>query len=72
MSTVQEQPAELPLLLDVAAVAQLLTVSTRHVWRLVDRGEFPKPLSVGAKLKRWSRATVLAWIEEQTATTSRR
>jgi predicted DNA-binding transcriptional regulator AlpA len=60
------------LLLDVAAVAQLLGVSPRHVWRLADAGEFPRPVAVGAKLKRWPRAIVLQWIESQTPATSRR
>lgn len=67
-----DQTAETPLLLDVAAVARLLGVSVRHVWRMADAGQFPRPVAVGAKLKRWSRAVVLAWIESQTAATSRR
>lgn len=60
------------LLLDVAAVAQLLGCSPRHVWRMCDAGQFPKPVAVGAKLKRWPRAAVLAWIESQTPAPTRR
>jgi predicted DNA-binding transcriptional regulator AlpA len=71
MNTTDRTP-EPALLLDVAAVAQLLGVSPRHVWRMADAGEFPRPVAVGSKLKRWPRAVVLAWIEAQTATTPRR
>jgi predicted DNA-binding transcriptional regulator AlpA len=71
-STEAPKPTEPALLLDVAAVAQLLGVSPRHVWRMADAGEFPRPVAVGAKLKRWLRAAVLTWIESQTAATSRR
>ena len=60
------------LLLDVAAVAQLLGVSPRHVWRLADSGEFPKPVALGLKLKRWPRSVVLSWVESQTVTNPRR
>jgi predicted DNA-binding transcriptional regulator AlpA len=66
-----DKPTE-PLLLDVAAVAQLLGVSPRHVWRMCDAGQFPKPVAIGTKLKRWPRAVVLAWIEAQTSATARR
>jgi predicted DNA-binding transcriptional regulator AlpA len=72
MQPAHDQPTEPALLLDVTAVAQLLGVSPRHVWRMADAGEFPRPVAVGAKLKRWPRSVVLAWIESQTAAASRR
>jgi predicted DNA-binding transcriptional regulator AlpA len=72
MPPVQDHPTEPALLLDVAAVAQLLNVSPRHIWRMCDADQFPRPVSVGAKLKRWPRSVVLSWIESQTAATSRR
>ena len=50
-------------LLDVEAVAALLTCSTRHVYRLSDAGRMPRPLKLGA-LVRWRRAEVEAWIED--------
>jgi predicted DNA-binding transcriptional regulator AlpA len=68
----QDRPAEIPLMLDVRGVAQLLGVSVRHLWRMCDAGQFPRPVAVGSKLKRWPRAVVLAWIDEQNAATSRR
>ena len=65
-----DNPTE-PLLLDVAEVARLLNVSPRHVWRLCDAGTFPRPVAIGAKLRRWPRSVVLAWIESQIPATSR-
>lgn len=70
--TTTDKPTEPALLLDVAAVAQLLGVSPRHVWRLADSGDFPRPVAVGSKLKRWSRAVVVEWIASQTANSPRR
>ena len=48
-------------LLDVGAVAQLLGVSARHVYRLTDAGHMPKPVRLG-RLVRWPRKSVLDWI----------
>ncbi len=70
--TAADKTPEPAQLLDVAAVAQLLGVSVRHVWRMSDADQFPRPVALGAKLKRWSRAVVLAWIESQTPAASRR
>ena len=67
-----DKPTEPAHLLDVAAVARLLDVSARHVWRMCDADQFPRPLAIGAKLKRWPRSVVLAWIEAQTPAPSRR
>ncbi len=52
---------ELPAMLDVQAVADLLDCSTRHVYRLSDMGRMPRPVKLGA-LSRWSKATTLDWI----------
>lgn len=48
-------------LLDVKAVAQLLDCSARHIYRLADSGDMPRPVRLGA-LVRWSRQSVLDWI----------
>ena len=48
-------------LLDVKAVAQLLTCSVRHVYRLVDDGKMPRPVKLGA-LVRWRREDLLNWL----------
>ena len=50
-------------LLDVQAVAQLLSCSPRHVYRLADGGKMPRPLKLRA-LVRWRRQTLLDWIAE--------
>jgi excisionase family DNA binding protein len=48
-------------LLDVRAVAALLDCSTRHVYRLADRGAMPPPIRLGA-LIRWRRQDLDAWL----------
>jgi excisionase family DNA binding protein len=59
---VPPDPAALPALLDVRAVAALLACSPRHVYRLADAGRMPQPVRVGA-LVRWSRRSVQEWID---------
>jgi excisionase family DNA binding protein len=51
-------PAEL---LDVRAVADMLGISVRTVYRLSDAGRIPAPVKLGA-LVRWPRRAVLDWI----------
>jgi excisionase family DNA binding protein len=46
-----------PALLRVEAVAEMLDVSTRTVWRLVSGGELPQPVAIG-KCRRWRLADV--------------
>ena len=49
-------------LIDVKAVAQLLGgCSTRHVFRLSDASQMPRPIKLGS-LVRWRRAELDAWI----------
>jgi excisionase family DNA binding protein len=55
------EPATLPALLDVRAVAKLLGCSERHVYRLSDAGRMPAPRRLGA-LVRWSRQEIEQWI----------
>jgi excisionase family DNA binding protein len=50
-------------LIDVQAVAALLSCSTRHVYRLVDAGRMPRPVKLGA-LVRWNRQSVMKWLAE--------
>ena len=37
--------------------------STRHICRLVFRGEFPKPVKIG-RLSRWHEPTIARWFTE--------
>ena len=50
-------------LLDVKAVAALLSCLARHVYRLADGGRMPPPLKLGA-LCRWNRRDVELWLAE--------
>lgn len=64
MSQIADKPQN-ALLLTAEQVAELLACSVRHVWRLADLGTLPKPLSLGAKLKRWPRSSIEKFIAEQ-------
>ena len=57
----EDQPGA--ALLDVGAVASLLSCSVRHVYRLADSGRMPRPVKLGA-LVRWPRAVVEGWIAD--------
>jgi len=48
-------------LLDVVAVAGLLGISERGVWRFRDAGRMPAPVTLG-RLIRWRQADLTAWI----------
>ena len=52
-----------PTLLDVNAVAALLSCSKRHVQRLRDGGKIPRPVKLGS-LVRWPRAEIEQWIAD--------
>ncbi|HZZ76904.1 MAG TPA: helix-turn-helix domain-containing protein [Gemmataceae bacterium] len=51
------------VLLDVKAVAALLTCSPRHVYRLVDTGKMPLPVRLGT-LVRWPLHTIEQWLKD--------
>jgi excisionase family DNA binding protein len=48
-------------LVDIEWVASQLTVSSRHVRRLLDAGSMPLPIRLGS-LVRWRRQEILDWI----------
>lgn len=48
-------------LLDVGAVAGLISCSKRTVYRLADADRMPRPLKVGS-LVRWRRTDIFDWI----------
>lgn len=60
-----------PALLSVQAVAALLGVSTRHVYRLSDSGKIPRPVKLGATV-RWNRAAIDEWIAQGCPSVRRR
>ena len=46
--------------LTVVEVAELLNVSTRHVWAMAATGRMPAPKRLG-RAARWDRAEIEAW-----------
>jgi predicted DNA-binding transcriptional regulator AlpA len=54
---------EPPAVIDVKALAALLCVSERHVWRMHDRGALPECVRIGACV-RWRRQDIDAWIRD--------
>lgn len=61
MATAKPKP-EVRLLRE-PEVAKFIGVSTSTVRRLVNRGEFPKPVKIGGKLIAWRSAEVQRWID---------
>lgn len=61
---VDPEPATpaLPALVNRQAVGEALGCSERHVQRLVDRGDMPQPVRIGA-LVRWQKQTIADWIQ---------
>ena len=59
-------PFRLPVLdlLTVHQVARRLTVSTRTIYRLLERGSFPPPIRYTRKLVRWRTADVERYLRE--------
>lgn len=62
MQTTETQPAESARLLDVEVVAKMLGVSGRHVYRLADGGQMPRPIKLGGSV-RWDRQVITDWID---------
>ena len=60
-TTMALPPPEEVRLLDVQAVAQFLSCSTRHVYRLADSGRMPRPRKLGV-LVRWDRLELENWL----------
>ena len=56
----QTEPARL---MTVEAVAAMLAVSSRHIYRLADSGKMPRPVKLGGS-NRWDREVIENWIEE--------
>ena len=56
-------PVQTPELLDLFAIAQILSCSPRHVRRLSDAGYMPRPLHLGRCL-RWRKADIACWIDD--------
>lgn len=64
----KDQPSQQPQLLSADAVAQLLMVHKRTVWRMTDEGALPQPVRVrnsngAVRATRWRRRDLELWIE---------
>ncbi len=53
---------ELPQLLTITDVAEILKISQRSIWRLVASGKLVAPLRVGGSI-RWKREDIRDWID---------
>lgn len=56
----QSEPARL---MTVEAVAAMLAVSTRQIYRLADSGKIPRPVKLGGS-NRWDREVIENWIKD--------
>lgn len=50
-------------MLKVGEVAAMLGICSRGIWRLVQRGDLPRPNTVGQRSARWHITVVEAYIE---------
>jgi excisionase family DNA binding protein len=49
--------------LNVKQLAQILSLSGRSIYRLVDAGKLPQPLHIGGAV-RWRRSDIEQWLEQ--------
>ena len=63
LETLEPEKRQQAALLDVQAVASLLSCSTRHVYRLAGTGRIPQPVKLGA-LVRWPRYAIEKWLAD--------
>lgn len=52
-------------LLRIAQVMERTALSRSYIYRLIQRGEFPAQLDLGAKCSRWVEADIAKWIESR-------
>lgn len=57
--------SEIKSLMSVEDVAERLGVSVVTLWRMRTAGDFPEPMTIGRRSKRWRPETVEAYIERQ-------
>lgn len=55
---------EVPELLTVQGVADILSVSTATVRRMTDSGRMPGVIRMGSALTRWRRSVITEWIND--------
>ena len=67
----EDQQSVQAKLVDANAIAKMLGVSARMVWRLRDSGGIPKPVIIG-RLVRWRSEAIEEWIQAGCPTVERR
>ena len=50
-------------------VEQMVGLSRASIYRLVDTGDFPRPIRVGPRAVRWRLGDIEQWISERPLTT---
>ena len=53
------------VVLDIAGVVELTTLSQSTIYALAKKGEFPRQVRIGPARVVWRRADVVAWLEER-------
>lgn len=54
------------VLLSSRDVAAMLGIDSKTVERLGRRGDLPRPISIGPRIKKWNKDSILRWLAEQT------
>jgi predicted DNA-binding transcriptional regulator AlpA len=52
-------------LLHAKQIATFLGCTQKHIRRMSERGDFPKPVKAGRRILRWPREAVEKWLAEQ-------
>jgi prophage regulatory protein len=52
-------------LIRLPQVEHLTGLKRAHIYGLARRGEFPKPVKIGARASAWRQTQVTRWIEER-------
>ena len=53
------------ILMKLPEVIELTTFSSATIYRLIDKGEFPKQIKLTERSSAWSLEEVYSWIEEK-------
>ena len=53
------------VLIKLPAVKKITTFSSATIYRLIDKGEFPKQIKLAKRSSAWSLEEIYSWIEEK-------
>ena len=60
-------PEKTERFLRLAEVQRRVPYSRSTIYQLINRGEFPRPISIGARAVAWLESDIDAWIEARVA-----